>query len=722
MLGTNALAAVGDYIEADNAGKTIRYKVTKDDANGKEVEVTSLASGKYTGEITIPSAVTNNAVTYNVKKIGQYAFYFCEDLTSIIIPGSVTDIGYKAFTHCSSLASITIPSSVTNIENDAFSYCTNLTSITFEENSQLTRIGEEAFEGCSSLTSITIPGSVTSIGEAAFDICSGLESITVEDGNTYYYSKDGENNYNAIIERSTNTLISGCKNTVIPSCVTTIGNWAFAGCRLTSITIPNSVTSIGEHAFLGCTGLTSFNIPSSVTSIGYRAFIEQSDLRSITFWRGVPPSLGKYVFDTSSIVHIYVPAASVDDYKTATNWSEYASIIEAIPSVGDTFTEDNAGKTIRYRITKNDETGQEVEVIVLESGKYTGEITIPSAVTHDAVTYNVTNSGNQAFAGCSGLTSIFIPTSVTGIGGQAFAGCTNLTYVAIPNSVEAIGNFAFNGCEGLCTVAIGSGLTSVGMYAFMGCASVSDVYCYADPSSLSWDDATLDFNMSGETNFHVLSGTDWTYCDVNATFIDDLAPETANTNHIASGTHAGYWTTYYNGTKALQAAVGVHVYKATVEGSAATLGEIGDRIIPAGEAVILKFASPGYLPFTNPETASSSDYADNDLQGVDAPTAKSLYTDAGKTVYTLAGPDGNLGFYRYKGTTLAANKAFLTFDSGSGNLVGFFPFAEDDATSVESPAIRENRNDAPVYDLMGRRVSQPTRGLYIMNGKKVLVK
>ncbi len=146
MAGTNALAAVGDYFTADNAGKTIRYKVTKDDANGKEVEVTSLASGKYTGEITIPATVTDNDVTYNVTKIGQYAFADCSGLSSITIPSSVTSIKGWAFSNCRSLPTIIIPSSVTSIE-------------------------DYAFYECSSLTSITIPSSVTSIDGSAFYNC-----------------------------------------------------------------------------------------------------------------------------------------------------------------------------------------------------------------------------------------------------------------------------------------------------------------------------------------------------------------------------------------------------------------------------------------------------------------------------------------------------------------------------------------------------------------------
>ena len=145
----------------------------------------------------------------------------------------------------------------------------------------VTSIGEGAFWGCSGLTSVTIPNSVTTIGESAFSACSSLNSINVSSGNTHYSSIDGVL-YNYVQD----TLIQcpGAKTSVtIPNSVTSIGNWAFSGCRgLTSVTIPNSVTSIGESAFFGCRGLTSVTIPNSVTSIGWSAFSCCSGLTSVT--------------------------------------------------------------------------------------------------------------------------------------------------------------------------------------------------------------------------------------------------------------------------------------------------------------------------------------------------------------------------------------------------------------------------------------------------------
>ena len=159
-----------------------------------------------------------------------------------------------------------------------------------------TIIESDAFLGCSGLTSVTIPNSVTSIGDMAFSECTGLTSVT------------------------------------IPNSVTSIGSYAFYYCSgLTSVNIPNSVTTIGNGAFYNCTGLTSVTIPNSVTSIGEYAFGGCEGLPSVKIQATTPPTLSNTnAFDDTNNCPIYVPAESVDAYKTATNWSALASRIQSI--------------------------------------------------------------------------------------------------------------------------------------------------------------------------------------------------------------------------------------------------------------------------------------------------------------------------------------------------------------------------------------------------------
>lgn len=123
---------------------------------------------------------------------------------------------------------------------------------------------------------------------------------------------------------------SSLKSVIIPNTVTSIGQYAFYYCTgLTTIAIPNSVTSIGNYSFRYCSGLTSVTIGNSVTSIGTYAFYNCGNLTSITIKATTPPSLGTSALP-SNVQHIYVPAQSVNTYKTSSNWSSYASKISAI--------------------------------------------------------------------------------------------------------------------------------------------------------------------------------------------------------------------------------------------------------------------------------------------------------------------------------------------------------------------------------------------------------
>lgn len=273
--------------------------------NGNEAEVTYESQfGSYLGDVIIPATVTYNGTTFPVTSIGEGAFRGCGSLTTIEIPNSVTIIGNYAFAWCFILTTIDIPNSVTIIGELAFCECHDLSSVDIS-NSVIT-IGEGAFSGCSSLTSIDIPNSVTFIGNNAFAY-SKLSHIAVASGNQYY---DSRNNCNAIIETPSNTLIAGCKNTLIPNSVTSIGDFAFAGCSgLTSVIIPNSVTSIGSGAFASCSGLTSVIIPNSVTSIGSYAFNGCSGLTSVSISNSVT-SIGSHAFeDCISLTSVTIPSS-----------------------------------------------------------------------------------------------------------------------------------------------------------------------------------------------------------------------------------------------------------------------------------------------------------------------------------------------------------------------------------------------------------------------------
>ena len=400
------------------------YTITSD-VEPYTVEVTYQKSWYYFGDITIPSSVTYNGITYAVTRIGYQAFYNCSSLTSVTIPNSVTSIGGSAFNDCSSLTSVTIPTSVTSI-------------------------GSQAFYRCSSLTSVTIPNSVTSIDGTAFGYCSSLTSVT------------------------------------IPSSVTSIRWGTFYNCSsLTSVTIPSSVTSIAGWAFRNCSSLTSVTIPSSVTSIAGWAFRGCSSLNTIYVGATTPPALGDSTFADTLYPICYIPCGTKAAYE-ASDWasqvSEFVEECEEGRQIIYTSTDGNI-----VNPNKTDVFGANIVSNTYENG--VGTITFDSPVTsieinafYDCssltsvtIPNSVTSIGNNAFKYCSSLTSVTIPKSVETIGQEAFMDCKALTNVTISNGVMKIGGEAFRGCPSLTSVFIPSSVTSIGGNPFDACPGITSI-------------------------------------------------------------------------------------------------------------------------------------------------------------------------------------------------------------------------------------------------------
>ena len=385
------------------------------------------------------------------------------------------------------LESIIIPNNITSIEKMAFGSCTKLLSIIIPKN--VTSIGEWAFENCIKLTSITIPNNVTSIGESVFYGCSNLGLIVVETGGNTKY--DSRNNCNAIIETSSNTLIAGCKNTIIINSVSTIGNNAFSGCSLNSITIPNSVTTIGNGAFSGCSGLNTV-----VSEIENPFAIDEN-----VFYY-----YNKDIYATATLI---VPSGKKSAYQNMAGWSKFQNIVEVGEGgiIGYEFEVDG----ICYKIGENNTVS-----VIQRSQNYSGDLVIPSHVSYNGVNYTVTTIGNMAFGNyCTELTSITIPPTVTCIEEDAFfdylislnavhisdlnAWCSisiNGAYsdtcpfnwakhlflngeeikdLVIPSGVTSINNATFYGCSGLTSITISNSVTSIGSCAFAYCSDLTSL-------------------------------------------------------------------------------------------------------------------------------------------------------------------------------------------------------------------------------------------------------
>ena len=132
------------------------------------------------------------------------------------------------------------------------------------------------------------------------------------------------------------------------------------------------------------------------------------------------------------------------------------------------------------------DTGAKTAILLpQQNGKYSGDIIIPEKVKgNDGVEYVVTSLGDHCFDGCSGLTSITIPSSVTSLGDYCFYECSGLTSITIPSSVTSLGSDCFYGCRGLTSITIPSSVTSLGDYCFCGCSGLTSITIPSSVTSL----------------------------------------------------------------------------------------------------------------------------------------------------------------------------------------------------------------------------------------------
>lgn len=178
-----------------------------------------------------------------------------------------------------------------------------------------------------------------------------------------------------------------------------------------------------------------------------------------------------------------------------------------------------------------------------------------------------------------------------------------------------------------------------------------------------------------------------------------------------------YWTTFYNNIANYQVPEGTHVYKVGLNGSKISMTEIEDRIVTKGQGVVLKNLTEGNISLTKVGDESSDDYSGNDLVG----TSTTIPNPDPGNVYVLNYKEAKgVGFYKLKSTgTIAANKAYLHL-SGSATAQEFFAFDET-VTGVDNINAQDSEEEK-VYDLQGRRIAKPAKGVYIVNGKKVIMK
>lgn len=498
LLGVQ-MATAYDFEEAG-----IYYNVNDD---GTTVTVTygTTDYNSYSGDVVIPETVTHEGVNYIVTEIGDYAFRSCEELTSIVMPITITAIGKKngqSFINCTALINLVIPDNVATIGASAFNNCTELRSVTIGKSvtSLKGKKGPRSypvFSGCDSITTLTwnavncsdngsivmtnieqlilgtevetipnnfaqgskitqvvLPNSLISINASAFQDCSMLRRIVIPDQVTTI-GASAFRNCSALttvtLGRSV-TAINACvfqdcfslQRIIIPNQVTTIGASAFRNCSaLTAVTLGSSVTDINIRAFQNCSSLQRIDIPNSVTTIGASVFSGCKQMTEVSMGNSVT-AIGEEAFnECESLTKVNI--SSVESW---------CKIIFDVP-YGDEYYYYPSGLSnplyYAQHLYIND---QEITNLV-----------IPNSIT----TIN-----DYAFYCCSGITSVNIGDAVASIGISAFAGCFEMRSLRLGNSVSTIGENAFYGCN-LNILTIGKSVTNLSYNPFSFCPNLTSL-------------------------------------------------------------------------------------------------------------------------------------------------------------------------------------------------------------------------------------------------------
>lgn len=394
------------------------------------------------------------------------------------------------------------------------------------------------------------------------------------------------------------------------------------------------------------------------------------------------------------------------------------------------------------------------------SNEYTGNVVIPESVIYNNVTYSVTAIGRFAFASCTGLASVTIGNSVTNFGESAFEGCSALTDVhvtdiiawynmnfenynanplhygadlysnedkitslVVPENVTEIKKDVFAGCASIREVTIHSGVTSIGKDAFYGC-ELTSVTSFIPAEQLFAINRSF-YCVEGLGTLYVPYGAKETYAatsgwNVFANIVELDPTEVAITiNEYGSATYCSPFALDFSNVEGLKAYAATG-YKSNSQVVTLTRVQTAD----AGIGLFLK-GEPG--EYVVPTIGECNDHTLNLLVGtLESTTVNSTDGEMSNYKFTIAEGNDEPMFYPFEdGTAFSAGKAYLQIPTAwlpvTAQKSLNIRFDEGETTDIDELE-GENGKVKTVYDLQGRVVENPTSGIYIINGKKVIIK
>lgn len=378
----------------------------------------------------------NGSLPYDLKYIGDKAFYGCKNMTKLELPYSLQSIGAWAFYDCQSLTELVIPDKTT-IGEHAFDGCFKLEKLKIGNG--IKNIPAYAFNKCRSLKELILPKELQYIREYAFSGCYSLEELFFGNGQASYLKEIGHHAFAGC--RSLKKLYFDVNFYIIGYC-------SFESCNsLTELQFANRAyegipsTQIQDQAFLcGSSQLSSIIIPDYITYIGHEAFLGHTNVKTIQFNN----SYYKLGLESESLnkgssflgikpTTLILNRAIINDNKAGVDCSNLQNLYlgGSLQNVSNNMFKDC--KTLKYVSIDN-------EIKCIGDSAFSGCTSLEKI---DMPLYGLKEIGNMAFYNCCSLAEIQIPRSVKTIGNESFAKGI-LKKITIPPFVASIGNGAFS--------------------------------------------------------------------------------------------------------------------------------------------------------------------------------------------------------------------------------------------------------------------------------------
>jgi len=366
--------------------------------------------------------------------------------TSAVLSEGITTIGGKysdsapGFRYCDGMTQISLPVSLTYIGTDCFLDCNHLTDVYYAgSEAQWKQI--EVLSGNEDLLNARIHFAVASEeGETLSGTCGEDLTWTLAADKVLRIDGNGDMYDYGAGEAPWHAYADGIFDIVIEEGVTGIGAYAFDGCsRVLGVTVPASVKALGDYAFTNCTGLRSFVIPDTVSSVGKGVFYGCSKLQKVTLPVGIKKLPDKLFYNCELLYQVALPAG--------------------VEAIGD------------YCFYNSAIYSMELPESLTKIGAYAFAYCHMSEIITSP---NITEIAAGTYYGCQYIKQLEIPDYITGIGESAFTGCDEITTLVFPGTPIALGTNAFSGCDMLTTIDL-KGVTSIGDGCFMSCPILEEI-------------------------------------------------------------------------------------------------------------------------------------------------------------------------------------------------------------------------------------------------------